>query len=81
MTQGPNDKADQEASKENDTFKWPPQAVRRMLELYREDKFLKRFKDRVTKKKCIWMEIVTILNDEFHIKITADQCCTKFRNL
>ena len=64
----------QEKENENEKkLEWPKDMVLRLLELYKDERFVKTFHSKVTKKQ-IWIEIADVLNKEGFKTVTGKQC-------
>ena len=72
-----------ESQKEQETpqFQWTKKQVSKLLELYADEKFLARFRDKITKKKQVWSDLAAALNKDLNIHVSGDQCDVKVRKL
>ena len=62
-------------------FQWTKKQVSKLLELYANEKFPARFREKITKKKQVWSDLAAALNKDLHINVSRDQCDVKVRKL
>ena len=55
--------------------------VSKLLELYADEKFSARFRDKITKNKQVWSDLAAALNKDLNINVSGDQCDVKVRKL
>ena len=76
------EKDPREKENENEEkLEWPKDMVLRLLELYKDERFVKKVSEQGHKEKQIWIEIADVLNKEGFKTVTGEQCDAKFRNL
>ena len=62
-------------------FQWTKKQVSKLLELYADEKFSARFRNKITKKKQVWSDLAAALNKDLNINVSGDQCDVKVRKL
>ena len=59
----------------------PKDMVLRLLELCKDERFVKKVSEQGHQKKQSWIEIVDVLNKEGFKTVTGEQCNAEFQSL